>query len=394
MADLNTNINLVNNNAPAKPIMHPVWQSPFRPLFLLASFFSCALVIAWSLQLAGVIQLNTYGGSFYWHAHEMLFGFTVAIVVGFLLTAVKNWTGNPSAQGPALKLMVLLWGLSRLLWLFNDSPVWLMALVDSAFPFYSAYWLAKPLLNSGQKHNWPFVGVLVALGVLQILYHVLLSVNPALISQLHTVMVLIMANLVFWVGGRVLPFFVQAKLQIPKRDLPNWLTPMAMTCSWSLIPLSVISEPISLAIIALSATVLHSVRLGMFWRKEAIKEPMLWSLFAASIWIILGLLCLALQRSEWLHLITVGGLGGMILSIISRVSLGHIGEPIRALKWMPLAFILISLASALRFFAADIQAFGISGYSASAVLWALGFGGFLCHYTKRLLSSRKDSKLG
>ena len=394
MADLNPNISLENRHAIPKSRLHPVWQSPFRPLFLLGSLFSCAVIIAWSLQLTGMLQLSTYGGSLYWHAHEMLFGFTLAIVVGFLLTAVKNWTGNPSAQGRAIKLMILLWVLARLLWLFSGSPVWLMALVDSAFPFYSAYWLAKPLLNSGQKHNWPFVGVLIALGVLQILYHVLLSANPALISQLHTVIVLIMANLVFWVGGRILPFFVQAKLQIPKRDLPSWLTPMAMLCSWSLIPLSVIGEPISLAITAFSATILHSTRLTMFWRMKAIKEPMLWSLFAATLWIILGLLALALQRSEWLHLITVGGLGGMILSVISRVSLGHIGEPIRALKWMSLAFILISLASLLRFFAQHIEVFGVSGYSISAILWALGFGGFLCHYTKRLLSPRKDGKPG
>ena len=324
----------------------------------------------------------------------MLFGFTVAIVVGFLLTAVKNWTGNPSAQGPAIKLMIALWCLSRLLWLFSGSPTWLMMIVDSAFPFYSAYWLGKPLINSGQKHNWPFVGMLLALGVLQIAYHALLLLNPALISQLHVVMVLVMANLVFWMGGRILPFFVQARLHIPKRTLPVRLTPLAMLSSWSLIPLSLIGEPTSLAIAAISAAALHSIRLAMFWRKGAFKEPMLWSLFAASIWIILGLLALALQRSEWLHLVTVGGLGGMILSVISRVSLGHIGEPIRALNWMPLAFVLISLASALRFFAQDIQLFGMSGYTLSAALWALAFGAFLCHYTLRLLSPRKDGKAG
>lgn len=393
MADLNPKINTVNRKG-LTPSIQVVWQSPFRSLFLLGSFFSCAVVIAWSLQLAGVLQLNTYGGSLYWHAHEMLFGFTLAIVVGFLLTAVKNWTGNPGAQGPAIKIMVTLWCLSRLLWLFSGSPTWLMIIVDSAFPFYSAYWLGKPLMNSGQKHNWPFVGVLLALGVLQIVYHALLRFNPALISQLHIVMVLVMANLVFWMGGRILPFFVQAKLHIPKRTLPAWLTPLAMICSWSLIPLSLIDEPISLAIAAFSAAVLHCIRLTLFWRKGAIKEPMLWSLFAAYIWIILGILALALQRSEWLHLITVGGLGGMILSVISRVSLGHIGEPIRALTWMPLAFILTSLASALRFFAQDVQAFGVSGYTLSAALWVLAFGAFLCHYTLRLLSPRKDGKAG
>jgi uncharacterized protein involved in response to NO len=394
MANVNSSINSINGPSNLSSAMLPIWQSPFRSLFLLGALFSSAVLITWSLQLTGALQLNTYGNGLYWHAHEMLFGFTLAIVVGFLLTAVKNWTGNPSAQGPAIKLMIFLWCLSRLLWLFSGSPAWLMAIVDSAFPFYSAYWLAKPLLNSGQKHNWPFVGVLIALGLLQILYHALLNFKPELISQLHSVVVLVMANLVFWVGGRILPFFVQAKLQIPRRVLPNWLTPMAMLSSWSLIPLSLMGSPKILTVVAFSAGILHSVRLAMFWRNKAIKESMLWSLFIASGWIVLGIIALGLQRSEWLHLITVGGLGGMILSVISRVSLGHIGEPIRALSWMPMAFIFISLAGLIRFFAQDIQILGISGYTLSAALWALAFGGFLYHYTRRLLSARKDGKAG
>ncbi len=375
----------------------PVWQNPFRPLFILGALFSCLLLLLWVAQLSGLVQLNTYGPALSWHAHEMLFGFTMAIVVGFLLTAVRNWTGNKSAQGPALKMLVLLWCLSRLLWLFNDTPAWLVALCDAAFPLYAAYWMAKPLKGSGQKHNWWFVVVLVALGVSQFIYHGVMAVKPQLLSTLHYALVLVMSNLVFWIGGRVLPFFVQSKLQMPRRVIPIWLTPAAMTSSWSLIPLMFLKDitpELLLPSVAIIASVLHSYRLALYFRKGVIKDSMLWSLFIAPCWIILGLLALAFESHNWLHLITVGGLGGMILSMISRVSLGHSGEPIKALKWLPMAFVCMSLASLIRFFALEIQFWPGAGFTLSALLWVSAFSIFLLHYTPKLLNKRKDGLAG
>jgi len=372
----------------------PVWQNPFRPFFLLGALFSCLVLLLWVSQLSGLIQLSTFGPAIFWHAHEMLFGFTMAIVVGFLLTAVVNWTGNPSAMGPALKMLVFLWCLSRLLWLFEQSPAWLVALSDVAFPWYAAYWLAKPLRNSGQKHNWRFVWVLALLGIGQIIYHALLAFNPQFIPALQQSVVLVMANLVFWVGGRVLPFFVQARFQIPRRPLPAWLTPAAMIISWSLVPLLLfkdifIGQPWLLPVMAVLASVLHGFRLALYFTSAILKEPMLWSLFIAPCWIIFGLMALAFDSANWLHLITVGGLGGMILSMICRVSLGHTGEKVTALKWIPLAFGFMSLASLIRFFAQDIQLWSGAGFTLSALFWIGAFGCFLVHYSKRLLFYRK-----
>jgi len=381
-------------NAPS--VTKPLWQNPFRPLFLLGALFSCLVLGLWVSQLAGIIQLNTFGPGVFWHAHEMLFGFTMAIVVGFLLTAVSNWTGNRSAMGPALKMLVFLWCLSRFLWLFEQSPAWLVAMTDVAFPLYAAYWLAKPLRNSGQSHNWRFVWVLLALAASQVIYHILLAFNPQLIPGLQQSLVLVMANLVFWVGGRVLPFFVQARLQIPQRPLPDWLTPTAMITSWYLIPLLLLKEVFTelsalLMVVAILAGVLQGTRLAFYFRANVLKEPMLWSLFIAPGWIILGFMALAFESANWLHLITVGGLGGMILSMICRVSLGHTGEKISALKWIPLAFGFISLASLIRFFAQDIQLWSGAGFTLSALLWIGAFGCFLAHYSKRLLSSRQNT---
>ncbi len=383
----------------------PVWQTPFRPFFLLGALFSCLVLVLWVAQLSGFVQLNTYGPALSWHAHEMLFGFTMAIVVGFLLTAVRNWTGHKSAQGPALKMLVLLWCLSRLLWLFSDSPAWLVALCDGALPLYAGYWMAKPLLElesklgskSGQKHNWWFVVVLLALGVSQFIYHGVMAYRPQLLSTLHYSLVLVMSNLVFWIGGRVLPFFVQSKLQMPRRVIPIWLTPAAMTSSWSLIVLMLLQDIMPeqlLPSVAIIASVLHGYRLSLYFRKGVIKDSMLWSLFIAPCWIILGLLALAFDSLNWLHLITVGGLGGMILSMISRVSLGHSGEPIKALKWIPVAFVFMSLASLIRFFALEVQIFQGAGFTLSALLWVSAFSVFLLHYTPRLLNKRKDGLAG
>lgn len=372
----------------------PFWQTAFRPFFLLGSLFSILLIGTWGLFLSGLIRFSPYGGPIAWHSHEILFGFTLAIAVGFLLTAVQNWTGELSAKGRPLKVMVAIWLLARVLWLWADAPFLLIMCLDIAFPLYGAHWLARPMLKvtpkSKQKHNWPFVLVLLALAVMQGVYHGLLHLAPEYIFRLNHAVVLIMANLVLWIGGRVLPFFVENRLHIKRRALPIWLTPIAMFLSWSLIPLTLAQSEWLLIACALLAACAHVVRLLFFWRNKVLTEPLLWSLFLASSWVIIGIGSMALQYSEWIHVITVAGLGGMILSIMSRVSLGHTGEMIRTLKFMPVAFLFLSIAALARISVSLVSDLSINPYALSSVLWIGAFGIFMLHYATRLTQIRRD----
>lgn len=373
---------------------HPFWQTAFRPFFLLGSGFSALLMGTWGLYLSGLIQINPYGGHIIWHSHEMLFGFTLAIAVGFLLTAVQNWTGQLSAKGKPLKVLVALWFTARVLWLWPDVPSLLLATLDILFPLYAAHWLARPMLRveprSKQKHNWPFVGVLILLACMQGVYHGLIYMAPDVITLLNKAAVLVMANLVLWIGGRVLPFFIESRLQVKRRPLPKLLTPIAMLSSWLLVPLVIFNLDSLTTIVAGIAALSHSLRLLLFWRNNVLHEALLWSLFLASGWVVIGLFSIAFQSNAWVHIITVGGLGGMILSIMSRVSLGHTGEPIRTLKFIPFALLCISVAALLRSFSVDLSALSINSYSISAAFWLIGFTVFLVHYFPKLTKARRD----
>ena len=132
----------------------------FRPFFLLASLFSIFALLFWSAILSGHISVNTYGGSLWWHMHEMLFGFVAAIIAGFLLTAVQNWTKVRTLHGKGLMLLLSIWIIARVLFFFPGSiPDWLIASVDIAFLPLAALALAYPIVKAKLWRNLMFVPV-------------------------------------------------------------------------------------------------------------------------------------------------------------------------------------------------------------------------------------------
>jgi uncharacterized protein involved in response to NO len=404
--------------APKKTL--PIWQIAFRPFFLAASLFITFGFVLWALVLTASLpdtfnQYQPYGGWLMWHSHEMIFGFVQAIAIGFLLTASKNWTGQAGISSNMLKAIVLFWLSARIAWLIPATPMLLLMLLDAAAPLLASLGLAQTLAmgekqhgKGSQKHNWPFVLLLAAFTLIQIIFHLLLTFQAESISHLMQAAVLIMAAMTLWVSGRVLPFFTRARLQAAAGDLPKGLLELSMISSWLLIPFFLATQyfessvlNILTAAIALCAAASQSYRLVLFYRPGVVQEPMLWSLYLAFAWLIAGYALIAIDlliglndlqtdvQIPWLHAMTIGGLLSMIISMMARISLGHTGRQIRALPFMALCFALLQLATLIRIFGPTLAP-GIS-YVLAIVCIIFALGIFLFHYGKILWLPRADA---
>jgi uncharacterized protein involved in response to NO len=404
-------------NAIKKPL--PIWQIAFRPFFLAASIFITLGFLLWALVLSNSLpdnfsQYQPYGGWLVWHSHEMIFGFVQAIAIGFLLTASKNWTGQAGISSNMLKGIVLFWLSARIAWLIPAIPMVLLMLLDAAAPLLAALGLAQTLAmgekqqgKGSQKHNWPFVLLLTAFTLIQIVFHILLTLQAESITHLMQVAVLIMAAMTLWVSGRVLPFFTRARLQAPAGNLPKGLLEFSMTSSWLIIPLYLATQYfdntaliITTAIAVLCAAISQAYRLALFYRTGVVQEPMLWSLYLAFAWLITGYVLIAINLLmsindawtgaplPWLHAMTIGGLLSMIISMMARISLGHTGRKIVALPYMALCFALLQIATLIRLIGPSMAP-GIS-YLLAILCIILALVIFLFHYGKILWLPRAD----
>ena len=392
----------------------PVWQIAFRPFFLAASAFITLAFALWALVLsnslpASLTDYQPYGGWFSWHSHEMIFGFVQAVAIGFLLTASRNWAGQEGISSNFIKLLMLSWLLARLAWLIPVTPVFLIISLDVLTPALAAIALGQTLAGGerdhgkgSQSHNWPFVGLLSIFALIQLVFHSLLLTQPQYITLVMQAAVMMMAAMTLWVSGRVLPFFTRARLQTPPPVIPQRLLQVSMGTSWLLIPcvLASLLMPqqdalrIITACVALIAATSQGYRLSLFYRKGVLSEPMLWSLYCAFTWMIVGFLMIAVSMMTetplpWLHAITVGGLLTMIISMMARISLGHTGRPILALRGMPAVFIALQLAALVR-----ISLQSSEGYLIAIILLLLSMIIFLSHYSPILLKPRSDNQPG
>jgi uncharacterized protein involved in response to NO len=157
----------------------------FRPFFLLAGFSAVILMATWVAAFVGGIAFSTYYGQIDWHSHEMIFGYTIAVVAGFLLTAVHNWTQRPTPAGGYLGVIVALWLFGRILPFFSEVlPNWFIALVDLAFLPVLAVGIGVPLGRSGESRNLLFLPLMAALWTANFFVHAeLLGWLPNLARQ-------------------------------------------------------------------------------------------------------------------------------------------------------------------------------------------------------------------
>lgn len=346
---------------------------------------------------------NYYPGTF-WHAHEMLLGYSVAVIAGFLLTAVKNWTGVQAVQGKKLIGLCLLWIYGRAVPFYSELiPDTLIALIDFAFLPTLAYFIAKPIIQSGNFKNLFVVAILLIMALGNALMHAdILGIyeNTAMLGINLIVAIVIMLILV--IAGRVFPFFTERALKsvIAIRDpILDGLTIASSTLVFLLLVFDV--SGLFLSFVAVLAVAANSIRVAGWYTQRIWFVPLLWVLFVGYAWIILGFALIAFASlsmipiSIAIHAFTVGGIGVLTLGMMARVSLGHTGRALKASNSMAIAFILINIAALFRVLVPALMPSGYENFILiSTYCWLAAFSVFIVVYTPILSSVRIDGQAG
>ena len=387
----------------------PLLRLGFRPFFLSGALFSVFAVTLWLLIYKGAISLSPLGGGYWWHIHEMIFGFGGAIIAGFLLTAVQNWTGVRGAQGNTLLALFLLWLAGRTVLLVPDLlGTTLTSIIDLAFLPTVAFVLAKPIIAIKQYRNLFFVPLLALFTVANLEMHLAIA-YPETFNSVYSgyAGVMLVTFLMSVMAGRVAPMFTANGTKTPKATPLPWLD-KAANGSLAIAMFSLLLQPlvgfsaVFFGVLLIIASIFQTMR-WLRWRPWiTLNVPLLWSLHGAMKFICFGLFVLGLSylipevpsNHVW-HLLTIGGIGGLILAMISRVSLGHTGRPLTAPKSMNLAFILISLAALVRTFGPwGLPVKTLLFIDISGGLWIGAFVIFIVGYAPMLMKARKDGRPG
>jgi len=403
-------LNQLDTKANVPPRGLALWQLGFRPFFLLAVFYAVIVMLLWLAVRHGLHfpGLDYYGLNL-WHAHEMVFGYGLAVIAGFLLTAIKNWTGVQTAAHGQLKLLVALWLLARLVVYIPGLPVLLLAIGDVAFSILLIYFVAQPLVKVGNRRNYKMIVLVSLFATLNVLSHVmLLNQQPILANQMTTATLLVMLLLIGVMAGRVFPMFSQNgvtnRYQAKQFSWLEKLWPpvmIAFILVFSWLRFSEWGAWLLFALAALSA-VLHAVRLWGWYDHQIWQKPLVWVLHVGYAFLVMGFIAIACSVI-WpalyflgLHLFTIGGLGVITLGMMSRVSLGHSGRNIhQPPKLLTVVFLLLVASVLIRFF---VPLLNVMSYQASidmaGTLWVLAYGLFFVRYLGIWLKPRVDGRPG
>jgi uncharacterized protein involved in response to NO len=361
--------------------------------------FAALSVPLWALQYSGIIVPLFPGPA--WHAHEMLFGFTMAVVAGFLFTAVRNWTQRPTPTGAALAAIVALWIAGRVLVLV---PLPLAAgIANVLFPVAVAVGIGVPLVASGNRRNYFFVALMAALSIAVLLFHLSAAgivgwpARSSLYAGLDIVLFMVAV-----IGGRVIPMFTNNGVPGAQATRNPWIERAALGSVLAVLALDLFGiDGVPLAIVAGAAALAHAARLRLWNPWRARRTPLVWVLHAAYGWIAVHFVLRAL--AQWsivaeplaVHALTIGVIGGMVIGMMTRTALGHTGRPLAADRWEVACYALVQLAAIAR------VAGGIALPSAylsmvwvSGLCWSAAFALYFVRYWPILTRARLDGMPG
>ena len=377
-----------------------LWQLGFRPFFLLASIFAALSVGLWALQFAGWLGKPYLEGPM-WHAHEMLFGFALAVVVGFLFTAGRNWSGRPTPTGWPLAALALLWIAARVLVLTRFG--WAAAIANVAFPLAAAVALAVPFFASGNRRNYFFVALLVLMAGATLAVHLdhlgvwlipgWIGINIALDALLFIMAVM---------AGRVIPMFTNNGIPGAKARRHPLVERAALGLVLTLMAADALQlHGIWLVLLTALCAAAHLARWTLWQPWRTLRVPLVWVLHLAYLWVVVHLALRSLAELGWVnpsaavHALGVGAAGGLIVGMMTRTARGHTGRPLLADRWDVGCFVLVGLAAAVRvLLPLVVPALTLHAVVASAVLWSTGFGLYALRYWPVLTRPRIDGKPG
>ena len=388
-----------------QPTGWPVLRLGFRPFYLGAALFALLAIPLWVALFLGHGTLAMPLSPLLWHAHEMLFGFAIAVIMGFLLTAVKAWTGLATPRGAFLASLALLWLAARVAAV--TGPYALYALLDLALLPLVAAVLTRLLLRARNRRNLPLAGMLMLLALANGVFHlgVIGAIEMSPLTPLYAALALIvMIECV--IAGRVIPAFTMSATPGLKLTVSVLVDRAAMALTALALLLWVFAPAATAwnmgAGLALSlAAVSHVLRL-LQWRPAITRHrPILWILHASYAWIPFGLALLAAARFGWIansvgvHALAIGATAGLIIGMITRTARGHTGRALQVSRPEATAYVLVMLAAATRvLLPLAVPAWLPMALVVSAAAWSLAFAIYLFIYTPWLLQTRLDGKDG
>ena len=376
----------------------------FRPFFLAAGLWSAVALGLWIAALTAGLRLPTRFDPLTWHIHEMLFGFVLAAIAGFLLTAIPNWTGRPPVSGSLLAVLVGLWALGRVDSLASEWVSSSLAIAaDLAFPLALAIVVGREIIAARNRRNMPIIVPVVVLGVANLLVDLSIDGFGTLASYGWRAALAAILILISVVGGRIVPSFTRNWL-VKRRidvllpvagllDRASLGTLHAPLMVWVFLPQARIT-----GIALLVGAAVNLWRL-LRWRGIATRsEPLLLILHVGYGWLVIGVAALGLATldpafplSAAIHALTAGAIGTMILAVMTRVTRGHTGCELSADPTTSVIYVAVILAAAVRVaaaFAADARSILLV---ISAGLWIGAFGLFVLRYGPLLVRPRVSS---
>lgn len=382
---------------------HALWSRGFRPFFLGASIFAIVAMVTWLAVYRFGLQLDLTGFSvFQWHAHEMLYGYSMAVIAGFLLTAAWNWTGQATASGAALFVIFLCWLIARILMSTGSAFLIYAAAADLLFMVTLGFAVARPIIKVRQKRQAVVLLIILLLAASNLLFYlgatgvVEHGVRLGIYSGLYLVL-----GMVLFMGRRVIPFFTERGVGY-EVELKN--------ARWNDITTSVLFPAFLLsevffpqhfagALLAGGLCFSNSVRVNGWHTLGVWKKPLLWGLFASFVMINLGFLLRALALvttvPDYLpvHAYAVGGIGILTMSMMARVALGHTGRNVhQAPPVMSLLLAAMVVTATIRIFFPLIDAANYQFWiTVSGAMWILSFILFSIVFIPMLVKPRADA---
>lgn len=383
-----------------------LWALGFRPFFLFAGLFAVIAMGMWMAIYVFNLPYSTTGISVYqWHAHEMIYGYSMAVIAGFLLTAVRNWTSQPTASGKALIALVAPWVVARIAMVFGDRFIAVAAVFDLLFMLALMIAVAMPIIEAKQ---WKQLGVLSKLmlllaGNLCFYLGALGMLLPGTYLGIYGGLLLVI-GLILLIGRRVIPFFIERGVGYPVQlHNAKWLdiTSMLLFFLFFLAELF-LAAPSVVFLLAGALFIVTSIRLYNWHTPGIWKKPLLWSLYVSLLFIDLGFLMFALNiffdvpRLLAIHAFAVGGIGLITLAMMSRVAVGHTGRDIgNPPKIVSIACLCLIAAAVFRVI---VPLFAMNQYPMwimiSQSLWIAGFALFVLRYLPILIRPRVDGRPG
>lgn len=380
---------------------HPVFALGFRPFYLLAAAFAALAMPLWAALMTGILP-SAHGPALaplFWHAHEMVFGFAVAVVVGFLFTAGKNWTGLQTPQGKQLAALAGLWLAARVLMWTGPQP--LAVAVDLAFLPTCGLVFLQILRRARSVRNYGLAIALLVLGAINAGFHAALAMGAPLAAlRCLDAAAGLVCVFVTVMGGRVIPMFTTNAIAGVHIRRTVWaeraMVPLTVL---AVVALAVPMQGIVPAAVFGAAAVVQAIRWAGWDSRRTLRTPIVAILHVAYAFLPIGFALLAAAELGWgdrstaLHALTAGAIGCAIVAMITRTALGHTGRLLRTGRAENFAYAAVTLAALVRVAGPMFLPRGVWIGAASA-LWAAAFVVYLWRYTPWLLAPRADGRDG